>query len=86
MWGILVCTIIGPIGVGIIVGRIEEVAVVAGSRKEVLGGCRRLMFHMPLTKQAGEVLLRRADKVIFKPRNSFGAYGFVFMVAGPYVR
>ena len=33
------------------------------------------MFHMPLTKQAGEVLLRRAAKVIFKPPNSFGAYG-----------
>lgn len=33
VWGILLCTIIGPIGVGIIFGSVEEVTAVAGSQK-----------------------------------------------------
>ena len=37
VWGILLCTIIGPVGVRIIVGRIENPAVVGG-RQEILGG------------------------------------------------
>ena len=38
VWGILLCTIIGPICVRIILGRIEKAAIVGGGRKEVLGG------------------------------------------------
>lgn len=36
-WAILLCIILGPVGVRVIVGRIENIAAIAGGRNEILG-------------------------------------------------
>jgi hypothetical protein len=41
-WGIVLCTLMGPIGVGIIVRRIEKVG-----KEEVLGGWGELAEKLP---------------------------------------
>lgn len=38
LWAILLCTLLGPIGVGVITRRIKKMAEIAGGRAEILGG------------------------------------------------
>jgi hypothetical protein len=38
LWGILLCTLFGPIGVGVIARKIERLALGTGGRDAVLGG------------------------------------------------